>query len=385
MGRQSIRSERVVPILFLSAVTLYVIFNNYREVFQSQGGNPYLTGDWLINYEGGFNGRGLNGQIILFLSKITSVDLLTLVFVEQTFIYSFYMVTILRIIPRVNSALYIAFVFNPAFLIFGFLDTGGSFRKEIIGFLIVASLTRHQILGKLTLRSQVISLLCFVLFIFSWEAAFLFAPVILYQFRRLHQDKVIQEITFRLYRVVVIALSSLSLVINILNRENVTPTQSARICNSLINEGLNGAICRGTIKSISEQELNVTSTLHLLLIEYRFWYYLPFVILSLIPPYLLAKRTGAPVQVYLAPLSILPIFLVGLDWGRWINVLVTLVSLLIISNGFSSTDIEKRKKKSRSMEILAILFITSWRLPIAGGEFSSFFFGFLVRIFSWIF
>ena len=60
-------SKNLISLL-LAANLFYTVIRYSREI--TAGGNPYLTGDWLINYEGGYNGRGLFGQVILWISAL---------------------------------------------------------------------------------------------------------------------------------------------------------------------------------------------------------------------------------------------------------------------------------------------------------------------------
>ena len=63
---------------------------------------------------------------------------------------------------------------RPFFVMFDFLDTGGAFRKELIGFaglILVVHLLFHESFVR---PSLFLSISLYVLFLFSWDVAFLF-------------------------------------------------------------------------------------------------------------------------------------------------------------------------------------------------------------------
>ena len=80
-------SKNLISLL-LAANLFYTVIRYSREI--TAGGNPYLTGDWLINYEGGYNGRGLFGQVILWISDAFNINLLWTIYTAQVLLYFIY-------------------------------------------------------------------------------------------------------------------------------------------------------------------------------------------------------------------------------------------------------------------------------------------------------
>ena len=65
--------------IFLSfgiIIVINYIFFTQRIIFRN---NPYITADWLINYQGGFVRRGFLGEIFYQINYFTKIDILHLV------------------------------------------------------------------------------------------------------------------------------------------------------------------------------------------------------------------------------------------------------------------------------------------------------------------
>ena len=85
--------------LIMVANLFYTVVRYSREI--TAGGNPYLTGDWLINYEGGYNGRGLFGQVILWISDTSNINLLWTMYAAQILLYFIYFPIVISIFRRI--------------------------------------------------------------------------------------------------------------------------------------------------------------------------------------------------------------------------------------------------------------------------------------------
>ena len=92
-----INKHQVIKMFFV------FIFINYSffSIRQSLRENPLIAGDWLINYEAGILRRGLSGEIILFLSNLTSINPMYLVIFFQIllfyfFLYLFFLIVVLN-------------------------------------------------------------------------------------------------------------------------------------------------------------------------------------------------------------------------------------------------------------------------------------------------
>jgi hypothetical protein len=137
----------------------------------------WTTGDWLINYSGGFVRRGLLGTLLIFLSKILTVPPERLVFFIQILFFSviYYLPLHLFIFDKHLRFRDLMILLSPAALTFPWVDQQGSGRKDIVLLALAAIL----ILGKIkTIRYRYLAVLCFFI-VAVHEGLFFFLPLFL--------------------------------------------------------------------------------------------------------------------------------------------------------------------------------------------------------------
>jgi hypothetical protein len=103
------------------------------------GINMWVYTDWLIDYSSGFVRRGLAGELIDFLSAFLNprVSVSVIVWMIFSLIVFGYLRLIAKSIRQLNSFLIIAILFLPSLLPFYLYDHGAFGRKEILGFLLL--------------------------------------------------------------------------------------------------------------------------------------------------------------------------------------------------------------------------------------------------------
>ena len=84
-------------LLILISISLIVILFNVYDFVIERSANQYT--DWLINYQGGFVRRGLVGEMLFQVYKITNfrLDLIIL-----TFVWSLYILFSIKIFSKVE-------------------------------------------------------------------------------------------------------------------------------------------------------------------------------------------------------------------------------------------------------------------------------------------
>ena len=121
-------------ILFILWSINYIYFSirfSLRE-------NPWIAGDWLINYGGGILRRGLSGEIILFLSKILFVNIIHLLIFFQISFFVLFLFFLFKILKHKNINLWFLFlIFSPVTISFTFYDPLAVGRKEVIFFFLL--------------------------------------------------------------------------------------------------------------------------------------------------------------------------------------------------------------------------------------------------------
>lgn len=147
------------------------------------GGDPWMSGDWLINYAGGFVRRGLFGELFLTLAPVGPPGL-WLLFALQVGCYVLVLAYCTQVLTRTRfSWSAIAMVCGPAVLPFIGWDTQGGFRKEILVFVILALLAWSRRNGASRAVAALLiagSLPLWALSVFSWESTAQLLPAVVY-------------------------------------------------------------------------------------------------------------------------------------------------------------------------------------------------------------
>lgn len=379
-------------IITMGALITALLYSLLRQLLEvRQGGNAYKTGDWLINYEGGYNGRGLFGQTILFLSDAFGISILWTSFFVQVGLYLIYILFSLDVIRRVASPYLWVFALSPLYIIFDFLDTDGAFRKELLGFASLI-LVVHSLVSEKALKSKfVFSLVFFVILIFSWETGVCFLPIFLYFFRELHFKELISKTTFLILTISYSSLSLISALGVYYFAHYRTLTISDKICESLISRELNSTICEGTIASITEHSINIEQILHHLWVDSNYAYYVPILLFSLLPFIVSGWLRNHKAITFILFCSTIPLYLLGEDYGRWIHIFGVFLTLAWLSTpthlrSFNGTRVSIRGGQFSKLGVcLFFLFVVMWRVPHSG-EVTLYrvTFGILARILSWV-
>ena len=387
-GLNKFSSNIVTSMLAISF--LYNVLRYSREIIA--GGNPFLTGDWLINYAGGYSGRGLNGQILLQFSKLTGLNLLWVAYFEQIGIYGIYVLTVICLLRKVHDKFLWMISLSPLFIMFDFLDTGGAFRKEIIAFASLALFIRMIVNKKFTWIGFLPVVLLYFLSAFSWEASIIFLLPMLYLAYQMKLSGIFAKAKFIGVSILFVTLSLSSLLGSFLFGSlilqfNTSLDQGRAVCDSLVARGISSRICEGTIYSNTGREIDIPEMLRELLLENNFGYYFPIMVLAL-APFIWNGWIKRHILLFsYFSISVFPIFLIGLDWGRWIHILGTIITLAWILEKRQSSEMlfeNYIKRNSTIFVVTSLLYIVMWRIPHAGGLPGAFLFGAAARVISWM-
>ena len=123
-------------ILYLFAVFFFFQkYNNYVE---------WTISEWLINYQGGFTRRGLIGEIVFQISKLSSLTIRETILTFQITIYLLYFYLLYKFLKDTNNnILFIFAIFSPLFVIYPIAEVEVLGRKEIfiyVSFLLVVNI-----------------------------------------------------------------------------------------------------------------------------------------------------------------------------------------------------------------------------------------------------
>ncbi len=368
-------------VLFLSALVIFYLIRYGLVV--SEGGNEWLTGDWLINYECGFIRRGLFGQIILTISNHLNLNILLVAYLFQSFFYVFIFVAVLNLFfKKKRENFWFIFLVSPAFIFFfPFNDFWGGFRKEIIVFssflLLLISISDVRVNKSLA----TLSLILFALGVFSHEMTALLLPFFIYvlysekfkecpdilDFKKhfkirnfIYDEKFYYSIMFSFFSILGLSLSLFY---------SGTIEQSKSICDSLLEIGLKDNMCSGSISWISNDYIYAFNFVRDTVIEKGYIYYAFYFVLSIFPFLMLSWTYQRKVIVlfFVVLISFVPLFLLAIDWGRWIHIIVFMFTMtLVYDDNNTSKPARMTVKINPVLTICLIVVFMFWRLPKYG-------------------
>jgi hypothetical protein len=320
-------------------ILLFVITNYVISI--SHQADAYQIGDWLINYQGGFVRRGLMGQIIFEIASTAAQAIWLIVLIQIGFVLSTAYLILRLYLHTSKTITWWIFLFSPAFfLLFPLYNVGGGFRKEIVVFFALSALA-WGLNSKVPKRFWVmISTLTYAIAAFSHESAALCLPFFIYLVFQAYQAQAISKNTF-----VILALAYGFIAFIALGAASYfqgSLQTSERICQSWLEKGFDNAICQGSIHWLSS---SLTNSLTFISQEVQSRSYIStytfLALLSLLPiVFIRWYKKSAHIALFCAgALGILPLFIAGIDWGRWIYLFITLLFICIFfdANRYSFT------------------------------------------------
>ena len=298
----------------------------------------FVIGDWLINYQGGFVRRGLLGEAMYGLYRITAIDPGTWVLLLQIVLYAAFLGSSYALLRRGRLLPYALLIFTP-FVLTYYDGLGVGWRKEqvfltLLAFSVWALRCTERRSGGLVF----IAVLCsYPLVVLSHEMLFAFVPYLLAAYVVSGRRPPLQQSAWIL-GLTCLSAASFSMVL-LYGRPVFGVTE-------LILESLreaNYAIAGGAVAALNT---SVTRA-HGFVVEMfalgnypKYVVVILLVVLGFLPAY---KRLGCLVRnrVCLSLMCAgwvltLPLFLVAVDWGRFIR--IHAVALFLLSLG---TDAER--------------------------------------------
>ncbi len=365
-------------LVCLYAAAVWFGLQNLRE----QG--SYNIADWLINYSGGFVRRGLPGQLALLLSRTAHVDPARIIFALQLVQFFALYVAVWLLIRNLRWHVWTAaLAFSPATLGFVALVGGGAFRKELLFLLALTVLllllqrgvSDSNIVCYLTAVAVVIAL--------SHEGLIVYWPYLLAAVAISRQSL---QTSIKLGLVPTIVLVAL---VAFVSRHPGNLAQAKTICASIgsVYAGRDVGLCGGSIAFLGEpstyyrfQVANSIRTNHYLR-DYSLVALLAFlpcaaaiVQIGRIP----AARQKLQLLLLWATAGLLcstPLFVLAIDWGRWLYVDVFSWALLLF---FLSASVDPPLQQAAPgklstpravfMAALLAVYLVTWHVPVTGYE-----------------
>lgn len=326
LGDRSVTWLKPLALIFATTITALSIFRLIRV--SSRGGNDWITGDWLIRYADGYVRRGLLGEVAWSVSTIPGLQLIWVVTAMQVLTFGtlavFSVLLYVKSPPRLSTTL--LFV-SPAFLAFHFWDFQGGFRKEIFVLAVFAALLWWSTKSFARRRHRTVFLTCWALapaiFGFVHEAMVFYAPLMLISLWLVGKRLEFSPTALGVTSVFGGILASIPVGLSLVYPGGEIERQA--ICNSVTSAGFEPNICGAAIGAIAwplDQAIQVVADAATPL-------YLWLAAIALAPFVLLRVRRSVIISTLLATTALVPIFIVGADWGRWIHIFIAIATLTI--------------------------------------------------------
>lgn len=304
----------------------FILFKCIQDYFKE--GNPWKQGDWLINSQYVDVRRGLFGDLLLFISDFLTLSPLTVVISTQVLLLLVLANSIQKIIKKFKPGdTKILLFILPTFIVsFWANDPQGSMRKELLLLTGLAMMATELNYKKLTFN---IGLLICSLSVLAHEINILLAPFAFYLIFLAHEKK------GNGFYFTFLVLTSCYLFSIHYNLTYKAVSDTNMICAPLLERGLDANICSGAIKWLDLKPEDGLLKVKLLLEEnHLFWFLTFFTISSIIWLTVSRKLVGMKTTLlfFIPPLlAISPLYIVAIDWGRWISTSISISTILLIA------------------------------------------------------
>lgn len=355
--------NKIFPIFFLVLMSIVLMM---KIQFSYENCNGFSFGDWLINYQdGGFKRRGLLGTFVFFMYNVFHVKIQYTAFFFQflfNFLFVFYVVKLL-ILKRHNILEYF-FLFTP-FCLWGILsDCAVGTRKDGILWFLMAFFAYYLASGKFKgVREYFFYILLFIS-VFIHESFIFYAPnfVVLYLFHAKNVD----------YKKMIFILFSLYFPVTILFLFGINDLGSSNTMKVLNESGVELQSIHNIFMWKESQFIKVDFYK-----QYLFGHLLYIVSFSLqvlfAAYYMKARRFESKeikkIFFYFTVCLLLavPLYLIAVDFGRWLYSQFIFLFILIISL-LPKAEIESRNlfrisPKEMIFISIVILSIIIYRVP----------------------
>jgi hypothetical protein len=330
------------------------------SIYYSLEHNSWTIGDWLINYEGGFVRRGFIGEIIYIISNLTNIypGLITTGFHTLFYgIFLYYSYKLLKLEKNLIPFLFL--IFSPFIFTFQITEMLGGFRKEIIFLAIESYLIWIAKTNKEKFEYVFFIIIIFILpfAILSHELIALYEPYLF----------AIYFLTVKKINLKKLFLSIIPSIIAILLV--ITHKGNKYIVNDIFSSlnKLNYHISGGAISYLNN---NTIDAFNYMLNRFSHGHYILYLVIIFLVSFafipikdrLLSIKNNkfAFISVILSFIFSITLFIVAVDWGRWIY--IHTVSLFLISLLIKSKK-EFKVKNLKKYLYLVILYSLSWHIP----------------------
>jgi hypothetical protein len=275
---------------------------------------------------------------------------------QLVFLAVLYLAVFVLYLRTSRSPVWMMVVLSPAFLLFPVLSTQGGLRKEL---LVLTALALVAVIVTLRLSWWFLlgPLVIFSLAAFSHETAALSLAPFLYLLWKAERSGLLSRLWAASLAVVWTLISGVALLLSIMLPGS--QQQADAVCLEWRNLGANPEACSGAISALGG---SLEGSISEVLTRFPDYFaYLPLALVALIPLVLLRPSKEFWTLGLVVYGSFIPLFLTAIDYGRWIYLATSLVSICVLASRGPM-----RSPETRVPLIGAILYVTMWSLPYTG-------------------
>ncbi|KPH11472.1 hypothetical protein [Chryseobacterium sp. ERMR1:04] len=328
-------------ISFIFIIYYYFsIATSYSLIVVNKGG--WFLGEWLINYQdGGFKRRGLFGSLFIFINEITNINLEYIVFAFLFILYSLFFYLFIKLFwKEKNNLLVIALILLPAG--FGMMVKHPEIasKKEALFFLLYL-LYFLSLRSKVIIKDYVITLFILIA-ILTHEMAFFYLPFVSFTYFVKNDRPSIDKIKKIFFYQFLPATAAMMILYKF--GVNITTVNTVQFFK---NHGL-------VFKELGIFEYNPNYNVldYYKSHSYSYQMYVISIFLGSFTFYIYCKFNQVKIStIFLAiqVIFLLPLFYIAVDWGRWVNIFFSLLTIFMIG--------EQKLVLTRKQEIITIIII----------------------------
>lgn len=373
---------RFPGFVWCSAVVLWLV-HSLGALFYRSRGDPWSHADWLISYRAGFVRRGASGSFFFWLSDISGIAVGNLVLFAQIFFAGFFFLSLAHLIARLEvDRGIIAMILVPVGFIYVLVDPAVAGRKEIILYALSMAwyfFETRQISVRFTgcLLSVAIVLLVLV-----HEGLGFFIPSLLLISLFANPDLTWNGLCLRAVFIFPALFLSFSVVVLVAD----SPT-AQELCTPLLEAGYTAYTCNGSIGSAATGGTAGLRESIQWLLSFPSGYLAYFVVLfgglallvslsrELVSSAKFRIGAGPTYLVWLCCfLASLPIYLIAVDWGRFVNANLVQFSIAVLALKRIQSPKSTRPptKVSRGLFLASVIFMsTTLGISVSDAQYRS--------------
>ncbi|MCY1663919.1 hypothetical protein [Rhizobium sp. SL86] len=332
--------RRLTLIGLLAISAMIILINVWLEV--QQGGSKWQQGDWLINALNGYVRRGLAGSLFVHIADWTSTSPVVVVaLIQSAALSALLALTFSLFNPLILQSNYLLLLLSPGFyVLFWAADPAGSLRKELIAFCAMAMLSIFPVLGhhgpNLRRFWLTVSGLIFALSCLAHEGNIFLMPAFLTLLWM--SGAWLSDRWFTLSPAFLAIFGTLAGLIYALMHSH---GDVDAVCAPLLERGAPQSLCQGAIAWINVPLAEGINRTWAITAEPNFvWKFCVAGIAAALPLLYfirqLINRKTLLLACFIACVPIMPLYLIAIDWGRWLDMQITSMVFIVCTMGLQA-------------------------------------------------